>query len=281
MFKKDLLKDKVAVVTGGSGVLGSAISKALAMHGAKIAIIGTNGAAAANVAEEINTSGGHAIGISANVLDKDSLIEARAQIRKKLGKCSILINGAGGNHPNGTTSKEYFEAGDKVKEDITTFFDLDYEGMSFVFNLNFLGTVLPSQVFAEDMIGMGGDRVIINVSSVSSINPLTKVSAYSAAKASINNFTQWLAVHFSKEQIRVNAIAPGFFLTKQNQTLLTEEDGELTERGKTIISQTPMHRFGNPEDLNGAVLWLCSEASTFVTGIVLPVDGGFTAFSGV
>ncbi|MEQ8243269.1 SDR family oxidoreductase [Fulvivirga sp.] len=281
MFNKDLLKDKVAVITGGSGVLGSAISKALALHGAKVAIIGTNEATVVKVAEEINISGGQAIGFSANVLDKDSLIEARSEVRKKLGKCSILINAAGGNHPNGTTSKEYFEAGDKVRKDIKTFFDLDYEGISFVFNLNFLGTVLPSQVFGEDMTDTEGDRVIINVSSVSSFNPLTKVSAYSAAKASINNFTQWLAVHFSQERIRVNAIAPGFFLTKQNKTLLTEDNGELTERGRTIISQTPMHRFGNPEDLNGAVLWLCSEASTFVTGIVLPVDGGFTAFSGV
>lgn len=281
MFSQDLLRDKVAVVTGGSGVLGSSISKALAQHGAKVAIIGTNGSAATKVADEINMNGGKAIGISSNVLDKDSLIQARAQIREKFGACSILINGAGGNHPDGTTSKEYFEAGDKVKEDVKSFFDLDYEGMNYVFNLNFLGTVLPCQVFAEDMIEVEGDRTIINISSVSSFNPLTKVSAYSAAKASINNFTQWLAVHFSKEKIRVNAIAPGFFLTNQNKTLLTTERGELTARGNTIISQTPMGRFGKPEDLSGTALWLCSEASSFVTGTVLPVDGGFTAFSGV
>jgi NAD(P)-dependent dehydrogenase (short-subunit alcohol dehydrogenase family) len=281
MFNPDLLKDKVVVITGGAGVLGSNMSKSLALHGAKVAILGRNGAAAEAVAEEINKHGGEAIGISADVLNKASLLAARTEIREKLGHCSILVNGAGGNHPDGTTSKEYFEAGDKTRDEIKTFFHLDFESMNYIFNLNFLGTVLPSQVFAEDMTGMDGDRVIINISSVSSFSPLTKVSAYSAAKASISNFTQWLAVHFSKEQIRVNAIAPGFFLTTQNKTLLTQGNGELTDRGNTIINQTPMGRFGKPEELTGALLWLCSNASSFVTGAVIPVDGGFTAFGGV
>lgn len=281
MFNKDLLKDRVAVVTGGGGVLGTTMAKALAQHGAKVAILDLNESAATVVAEEITKDGGQAIGVACNVLKKESLWEARQEIRDKLGNCSILINGAGGNHPKGTTSKEYFYEDDKTKEEVKTFFDLDPEGISFVFNLNFLGTLLPTQVFAEDMLEVSDERVIINISSMNAFKPLTKIPAYSAAKASVSNFTQWLAVHFSQERIRVNALAPGFFLTNQNRTLLTKENGDLTDRGNTIISHTPMRRFGDPEDLNGTLLWLCSKASSFVTGVVVPIDGGFSAFSGV
>ena len=275
------LKNKVAVVTGGGGVLCSSFAKVIAKCGAKVAVLDLNGDAANKVAEEIIADGGTAVGISANVLEKSSLENALNIVHSELGTVDILLNGAGGNNPKGTTSKEYYEVGDETKEDIKTFFDLDPEGVSFVFDLNFLGTLLPTQVFAHDLIGKK-DATIINISSMNAFTPLTKIPAYSGAKAAISNFTQWLAVHFSKVGVRVNAIAPGFFLTNQNRALLIDENGEFTPRSQKILSQTPMGRFGETEELNGTLLWLlCHEASSFVNGVVVPVDGGFSAYSGV
>lgn len=275
------LKGKVAVVTGGGGVLCGCFAKAIAASGAKVAVLDLNKESAERIASEIKADGGEAIGISANVLEKESLQNAKAEINEKLGSCDILINGAGGNHPKGTTTKEYYEAGDEKDESLVSFFDLDPKGVEFVFNLNFLGTLLPTQVFASDLLGKK-DAVIINVSSMNAFSPLTKIPAYSGAKAAVSNFTQWLAVHFSKAGIRVNAIAPGFFVTQQNRALLIDENGEFTERSKKILSQTPMNRFGEQEELLGTLLWLlCPEASGFVNGVVIPVDGGFSAYSGV
>ncbi len=277
------LDGKVAVVTGGGGVLCSLMAKALASCGAKVAVLDRREESARIVADEINAAGGTAIGLAANVLDLASLKQAEEQVRTTLGPCDILINGAGGNHPKGTTTKEYLFPED-LKEDmneVVTFFDLDAEGVGFVFNLNFIGTLLPTQAFARSM----AERqcgTIINISSMNAFTPLTKIPAYSGAKAAISNFTQWLAVHFSKVNVRVNAIAPGFFLTNQNRALLTNPDGSLTARGNTILSHTPMGRFGTPEDLIGALLFLVDDnASGFVDGVVLPVDGAFSAFAGV
>ncbi len=279
--KFEELKNKVVVITGGGGVLCSTLAQALARQGAKLAIVDLNLDAAKAVAQNITEKGGSAIGLKANVLKKDSLQQAHHDINKQFGPCDILINGAGGNHPKGTTSKTYlFEEDLETDEELKTFFDLDYDGVQFVFNLNFLGTLLPTQIFAKDMIGRNGCS-ILNISSMNAFIPLTKIPAYSGAKAAVSNFTQWLAVHFSKVNIRVNALAPGFFLTEQNRSLLTDENGELTERGNTIIDHTPMGRFGEPEDLEGTLFWLCSNGSKFVTGIVVPVDGGFSSFSGV
>ncbi|MBQ3553538.1 MAG: SDR family oxidoreductase [Clostridia bacterium] len=275
------LKDKVAVVTGGGGVLCSTFAKALSACGAKVAILDLRKEAADAVADEIKAEGGIAIGVSANVLEKESLEQARKEVLDALGTCDILINGAGGNNPRGTTTKEYYEMGDETLEGVTSFFELDPKGVEFVFNLNFLGTLLPTQVFVPDMLGKK-DATILNVSSMNAFTPLTKIPAYSGAKAAISNFTQWLAVHFSKVGIRVNAIAPGFFVTDQNRALLFNENGEYSERSKKIISQTPMDRFGEKEELIGALLFLIShEAASFVNGIVVPVDGGFSAYSGV
>ena len=274
------LKGKTAVVTGGGGVLCSTFAKAIAACGAKVAILDLREDVANKVAEEIVADGGIAIGVGANVLDKAVLENAKKIVNEKFGSCDILINGAGGNHPKGTTTNEYYFEGD-ITKDIPSFFDLDPQGVEFVFNLNFLGTLLPTQVFAADMLDKE-DSVIINVSSMNAFSPLTKIPAYSGAKAAVSNFTQWLAVHFSKVGIRVNAIAPGFFLTDQNRALLIDEKGEYTERSKKIISQTPMGRFGEKEELIGTLLWLlCKEASGFVNGVVIPVDGGFSAYSGV
>ena len=277
------LKDKVAVLTGGGGILCSVMAKALAKAGAKVAILDLRAEAAESVAAEIVAEGGQATGLGANVLELASLEAAEAKIREVFGPCDILVNGAGGNNPKGTTSKEYLTKEDLLAkaEGITTFFDLDPAGVGFVFNLNFLGTLLPTQVFCKHMAANNGGNVI-NISSMNAFCPLTKIPAYSGAKAAISNFTQWLAVHFSKVNIRVNAIAPGFFLTNQNRTLLTNPDGSLTARGNTILTHTPMGKFGQPEDLVGALLFLLDdEAAGFINGVVLPIDGGFAAFSGV
>ena len=281
-FKVDL-SGKVAVVTGGSGVLCSGFAKALAASGAAIAIIGRREAAAVAVAEEIIAEGGKAIGISADVTDKASLFAARERINAELGTTDILINGAGGNNPKGTTTKEYLFPEDLEEKaaDIATFFDLDESGVRTVFDVNFIGTLLPTQVFAVDMANKA-DAVIINVSSMNSFRPLTKIPAYSAAKAAVSNFTQWLAVHFAPVGIRVNAIAPGFFVTEQNRNLLMKPDGSLTPRSEKILAHTPMGRFGDPYDLTGTLLWLVDKGSSgFVNGVVVPVDGGFAAYSGV
>ncbi|HEY5687259.1 MAG TPA: SDR family oxidoreductase [Yeosuana sp.] len=273
---------KVVVLTGGGGVLCRTLAKALAKQGHKIAVLDLKLEAAQKVADEIIEEGGIAIGVMANVLEKASLESAKAEVNSKLGSCDILINGAGGNHPLGTTSNPYLLEDDleNTAEGFKTFFDLDPEGIKFVFNLNFIGTLLPTQIFAKDMVGKKGCS-ILNISSMNAFTPLTKIPAYSGAKAAVSNFTQWLAVHFSKVGIRVNALAPGFFLTDQNRTLLTNSDGSLTTRGQQIIDQTPMGRYGEPEDLISTTLYLCDDASSFVTGVVIPIDGGFSAYSGV
>lgn len=280
MFQAGEFKNKVAVVTGGGGVLCQSFAKALAAQGAKVAVLDLNLTSAQKVAEAITSAGGIAIGVEANVLNAESLATAHQKVKDELGTCDILVNGAGGNHPKGTTSKEFLLKEDLGKEGLTSFFDLDPEGIQFVFNLNFLGTFLPTREFAKDMVDNGGG-VVLNISSMNAFTPLTKIPAYSGAKAAVSNFTQWLAVHFSRVGIRVNAMAPGFFLTEQNRRLLTKEDGSLTDRGNTIIQHTPMQRFGKPEDLDGTLLWLCGSGSAFVTGVVVPIDGGFSAFSGV
>ena len=279
-MKSRRLKDKVVVITGGGGVLCKSMALEVAAHGAKVAVLDLHKEAADAVANKIVAQGGVAIGIEANVLELEALKVANEVVNNRLGKCDILINGAGGNHPKGTTSKVHFEMGDEDREEITSFFDLDPQGISFVFDLNFTGTLLPVQTFVKDMIGKNG-CAIINISSMNAFKPLSKIPAYSAAKAAISNFTQWLAVHFAKSDIRVNALAPGFFLTDQNRSLLTTGNGDLTPRGSTIIEHTPMGRFGTPEDLLGTLMWLCTSDSAFVTGVVVPVDGGFSSFSGV
>jgi NAD(P)-dependent dehydrogenase (short-subunit alcohol dehydrogenase family) len=272
---------KTAVVTGGGGVLCSTFCEALAERGANVAVLDLNLDSATAVADRINKAGGNAIGLSANVLDKDNLLLAKEQVIQKFGSIDILINGAGGNNPKATTDKEYFYPEDiEGREDIKTFFDLDPKGIGFVFDLNFLGTLLPTQVFSAEMCKNGG--VIINVSSMNAYRPLTKIPAYSAAKSAVSNLTMWLAVHFSKVGIRVNAIAPGFFVTAQNKALLFDADGNPTPRSEKIISATPMGRFGAPEELIGTLVYLCDDkASGFVNGTVIPVDGGFAAYSGV
>jgi NAD(P)-dependent dehydrogenase (short-subunit alcohol dehydrogenase family) len=266
------VKDKVIVITGAGGILCGTMAVSLAKAGAKIAVLDLNEEAANKIAEEIKASKGKAVGIKCNVLDKASLESAKDKIISKFGKIEVLINGAGGNKKDATTSPDL------------SFFDLPAEAIRFVFDLNFIGTLLPSQVFGKEMAEKG-KGLILNISSMNAFRPLTKIAAYSAAKAAVSNFTQWLAVHvcqnYSKE-IRVNAIAPGFFLTEQNRFLLTDEKtGELTARGKTIIDHTPMGRFGQANELVGTVIWLLSDAAKFVTGVVVPIDGGFSAFSGV
>ena len=279
-----VLRGKTAVVTGGGGVLCSGFAKTIAACGANVAVLDLNPQAAQKVVDEIIADGGKAIAVATNVLQKASLEEARDKILTEFGSIDILINGAGGNNPRGTTSKEYLfpeDLDEGAKKDITTFFELDPDGVQFVFNLNFIGTLLPTQVFAKEMV-KAEHPVILNVSSMNAFRPLTKIPAYSAAKAAVSNFTMWLAVHFAKVGIRVNAIAPGFFATAQNHALLFNEDGSLTPRSDKIIAHTPMGRFGVPEDLDGTLLWLLSDkASGFVNGVVVPVDGGFAAYSGV
>lgn len=274
------LSGKTAVVTGAGGVLCSMFAKVLAQCGAKTAILDLNLEAAQAVADEITAEGYTAKAYKANVLEKESLEEVHKAVLADFGPCGILINGAGGNNPRATTANEYYFPGD-IDKDIANFFNLDKDGVGFVFNLNFLGTLIPTQVFAQDMLGREGCS-ILNISSMNAYTPLTKIPAYSGAKAAISNFTQWLAVHFSKVGIRVNAIAPGFFVTKQNQALLFHEDGTPTPRTGKILAATPMERFGKPEELVGALMFLLNNAAaSFVTGIVIPVDGGFSAYSGV
>ena len=274
------LTGKVAVVTGGAGVLCKEFAKALALCGAKVAILNRTLSKAEEVAAEICAMGGEAAAVQVDVTNAVSVKEAHEQVLSVYGPCDILINGAGGNNPRATTDQEYFDPAG-LDDDTKTFFDLDGEGMEFVFNLNFIGTLLPTQAFARDMIGRSG-CTIVNVSSMNAYTPLTKIPAYSGAKAAISNFTQWLAVHFSHAGIRVNAIAPGFFSTEQNKKLLWNEDGTPTARTGKILAATPMGRFGEPKELLGALMFLVDEkAASFVTGIVIPVDGGFSAYSGV
>lgn len=274
------LNGKVAVVTGAGGILCAMFAKALAAAGAKVALLDLNVEAARAVADEITAEGGTAKAYQANVLEKDSLEAVHETVLKELGTCDILINGAGGNNPRATTDKEYFEPGD-IDADTKSFFDLDKGGVEFVFNLNFIGTLLPTQIFARDMTEKNSGN-IINISSMNAYTPLTKIPAYSGAKAAVSNFTQWLAVHFSRVGIRVNAIAPGFFSTKQNEKLLWNEDGTPTPRTGKILAATPMGRFGETEELLGTVLFLLNEeAAGFITGVCIPVDGGFSAYSGV
>lgn len=273
-FLEDLfgLSGKVAAITGGGGILCGTMGRVLGQMGVKVAVLDLLEEAAREVASDIIDSGGEAIAVQCDVLDKASVERAQDAVLDRFGRVDILINGAGGNKKQATTALDL------------PFFDLPADAVEWVFNLNFIGTLLPSQVFGKSMADQG-EGCILNMSSMSAFSPLTKVPAYSAAKAAVSNFTQWLAVHMAQEyspEIRVNALAPGFFLTEQNRFLLTDEaSGELTPRGHTIIDQTPMGKFGAPEDLIGATIWLLSPAASFVTGIVVPVDGGFSAFGGV
>jgi NAD(P)-dependent dehydrogenase (short-subunit alcohol dehydrogenase family) len=262
---------KVAVVTGGGGVLCSVVSEALAEKGASVAVLDLREEAASTVASKIEEKGGKAIAVKADVTNRASVEAACRKVLEAFGTVDILVNGAGGNSPEATTGPNL------------SFFDLPKEALEFVLRLNVLGTVIPCQVFGKIMADKGSG-VILNFSSMNAFRPLTNIPAYSAAKAAVSNFTQWLAVHMSQNyssKIRVNAMAPGFYLTRQNRFLLLDEAEELTSRGKTIISHTPMGRFGEPKDLIGTVLWLLSDKAEFVHGVVIPVDGGFSAFSGV
>ena len=266
------LSGEVVAITGGAGVLCGSMSRALAARGAAVAVLDVAEAAAIALADEIRSAGGTAMAVGCDVLQKEQIQQAAEAIVSELGTVTVLINGAGGNKAQATTTPDM------------SFFDLPKEAVQWVFDLNFLGTFLASQVFGKLMAEKGRGH-IINISSMNAFRPLTRIPAYSAAKGAVSNFTQWLAVHMNRNyglEIRVNAIAPGFFLTEQNRFLLLDKDsGELTERGKTIIDHTPAGRFGDPEELVGTVLWLLSESSKFVNGVVVPVDGGFSAFSGV
>lgn len=272
------LKDKVVVITGAGGIICGGIAEALADTGAKLALLDINQEAVEKEAEKVRALGCEARGYCANVLDKASLEQVREQLHADLGPCDILINGAGGNNPRATTDNEY-SAG--AAEGMKDFFALDPDGVRFVFDLNFIGTFLPTQVFAQDMVGRKG-CTILNVSSMNAFRPLTKIPAYSGAKAAVSNFTEWLAVHFAKDGIRVNAVAPGFFVTNQNRDLLFNADGTPTPRTGKILAATPMGRFGEVEEIMGAVRLLLSEEDAgFITGVVIPIDGGFNAYSGV
>lgn len=277
----DHLNGKTCVITGGGGVIGSSLARSLSKAGMKVALLDLNEELAVSKAKAIQEkTGAKSIGVKANVLDKSSLEDAKKKIHDEIGSIEYLINGAGGNSPRATTAAEMLT--DDLKNDLSqTFYGLDMAGFEFVFNLNFIGTVLPTIILSRDMLEKGSGA-IINISSMSAYRPLTKIPAYSAAKASINSLTEWLAVHLAPTGIRVNAIAPGFFLTEQNRFLLTDEKtGKLTERGEKIIANTPAGRFGEVEEIHGTVMYLLSDLSKFVTGIVVPIDGGFNAYSGV
>lgn len=280
-YSFDDLQGKVCVITGGGGIIGTALAKGLADVGTKLAILDLFPEAAEKTAAALKEEFGvDAIGVEANVLDKESLLKAKAAVNEQLGKIDILINCAGGNSPKATTQVEMMQKTDLDHLE-NTFFGLQFDGFEKVFDLNFLGTVLPTMVLATDMLELG-KGAILNISSMSAFKPLTKVGAYSAAKAAINNLTEWMATHFAQMNIRVNAIAPGFFLTNQNRFLLIDEKtGEYTARGQKVINGTPMGRFGDPEELCGTTLYLLSDVSAFVTGVVIPIDGGYNAYSGV
>ncbi len=273
--------EKVIVITGAGGILCSSFAEFLAAKGHKVALLDLNEEAAAKVADGINANGGTAKAYKCNCLDKENIEAVHTAVLADFGKCDILINGAGGNNPKCTTAHEEYVKGDEEAQDFLTFFNIDEKGFDFVFDLNMKGVLLPSQVFMPDMIGREG-CCVINVSSMNAYRPLTKIPAYSAAKAAVTNFTSWLAVHFAKEGIRVNAIAPGFFVTNQNRAMLFNEDGTPTPRTDKILRSTPMGRFGESEELLGTLEWLVDETkSGFVTGITVPVDGGFSVYSGV
>lgn len=278
--KHQTLKGKVAVVTGGGGVLCGNMARTLGQQGMRVAILNYPKEPGDAVAAEINSAGGEALSVFCDVTNRKIVEQAKEEILQAFGQVDVLINGAGGNHKEGSTTNETYHPEDVTHKDVSSFFDLTTEGFDFVFRLNLMGTLIPSQVFTEELIKTKGS--IINMSSMSAPSPMTKVPAYSAAKVGIDNFTQWMAVHFGETGIRVNALAPGFFLTEQNRTLLTNEDGSYTNRTKKILSQTPMKRLGEADDLLGALLFLLDDNySRFVTGISLPVDGGFMAYSGV
>lgn len=278
--KAPALAGRVAVVTGAGGVLGSGFARCLARAGARVALVDLHREKAEAVAAELRAAGCPAAAFGCNVLDQPQVAETAEAVAQRRGPCDILINAAGGNHPKATTASEY-ALPNAPAGDGPSFFDLDAAGVSFVFHLNFLGTLLPCQAFGRQMLGRAGCS-IVNISSMNAYRPLTKIPAYSGAKAAVSNFTQWLAVHFSKAGVRVNALAPGFFSTAQNKALLWQDDGTPTARSRKILDATPLGRFGTSEDLDGALLFLTDpQASAFVTGVVLPVDGGFAAYAGV
>lgn len=274
-----MLENKTVVITGAGGIICSEMAKFLSKKGCKIALLDLNYENAKKVSEKINSNGGNSIAITCNVLDIESIKKAKEEVDKNFGACDILINGAGGNSPKATTENEYHEL--DLSNETKDFFTLDQSGIEFVFNLNILGTILPTQIFAKDMIGRKGAN-IINISSMNAYTPLTKIPAYSSAKAAVSNFTKWLAVHFSHVGLRCNAIAPGFLRTMQNEKLLFDDNGNPTKRTEKILNATPMGRFVKPEELNGALEFLAdSDKSSAITGICIPVDCGFSAYSGV
>lgn len=272
---------KTVVITGAGGVLCSAFARHLAAQGLAVALLDINAEAVNAVAAEITAAGGRAAAYPCNVLEKESLHAAHEKITAELGPCDILINGAGGNNPRCTTAHEQYETGDETREDLQTFFNLSPDGFRFVFDLNLLGTLLPTQEFVTDMLGRTG-CCVLNISSMNAYRPLTKIPAYSAAKAGVSNLTQWLATHFAPQGIRVNALAPGFFVTNQNRALLFDAEGNPTARTEKILRATPMGRFGEADELLGGLDFLLDDQKAgFITGVILPIDGGFSAYSGV